>query len=189
MGGDDPITGNGNTQRVVPERDGSGDGRPMAGTATGDASVGTDTFTGVVRCPRLGVRRHADGQQQPRQSSSSSAARGDDFINGRGGFDRANYSSFVDDTVTGGVTINMAVGHRDRRRLGRHRHVALDRVHPRQRISPTPTMRPDFGAAGLNRRQQFGTTALQRIRGDGRQRHHHRQRQHPHRVLQRHRRA
>ena len=35
---------------------------------------------------------------------------GDDFIDGRSGFDRAVYSNVIDDSVTAGVSINMAAG-------------------------------------------------------------------------------
>ena len=77
--------------------------------------------------------------------------------------------------------------HGDRRRIGRHRHAALGRVRPRQRISPTLTTRPVSAPVPepLQCRQQ---RHVQRNRGNGRQRHHHRQRQHPDRLLQRHRR-
>ena len=95
--GNDVITGNGNTATVVPERDGGGDGRlsrpGRAGDRAGDvADVGTDTFTGRADRPRLGVRRHAAGQQQRhRQSRVFEGRGGDDFIDGRGGFDRVSY--------------------------------------------------------------------------------------------------
>ena len=49
MGGNDTITGNGNTRLTFQNATGGVNVNLAAGTATGDASVGSDTFTGVSR--------------------------------------------------------------------------------------------------------------------------------------------
>ena len=76
--------------------------------------------------------------------------------------------------------------HGDRRRLrsaptrcGRSRRSAAP-------TSPIPMCATGFSGASAECRQH---RHVQRVRGPGRQRHHHRQRQHPDRLLQRHRRA
>jgi Ca2+-binding RTX toxin-like protein len=109
MAGNDTITGNGNTQLSYLDATAGVTVDLAAGTATGDVSVGTDSFSGVSR-----VR----GSQYDDMLLGSNAGGveqfiggvGNDFIDGRGGNDRAAYSSFVNDTVTAGVTINLAAG-------------------------------------------------------------------------------
>ena len=72
MAGNDIITGNGATQLsylnatagVTVNFTSWVAGQGASGTATGDASVGTDTFTGVQGRPRLRVRRYVPWQQQ-----------------------------------------------------------------------------------------------------------------------------
>ena len=63
-----------------------------AGTADGDASVGHDTFTGVNRVRGSYFADTLLGSNNPSGTAEFFEGRGgDDFINGRGGFDRAVY--------------------------------------------------------------------------------------------------
>jgi len=116
MGGDDTITGNGSTIVLYTNATGGVTVDIAAGTATstagGDAAgIGTDTFLGGIS----GITASAfDDTLRGSNISTGSelfiGGAGDDLIDGRGGFDRVNYASIVDDTVTGGVSINMASG-------------------------------------------------------------------------------
>ena len=119
MAGDDVITGNGSTQLsylnatagVTVNFTSWVAGQGASGTATGDASVGTDTFTGVqvVRGSEFDDTFH--GQQQCSPGLEVFQGRGgDDFIDGGGGFDRVIYWFRTDDNVTGGITVNLAAG-------------------------------------------------------------------------------
>ena len=79
------------------------------GTATGDASVGTDTFTGVNSMRGSQFRRHHVRQQQPAGHRRAFDGRaGNDVIDGRGGFDTAVYNN--DTAVNAGITVDMAAG-------------------------------------------------------------------------------
>jgi hypothetical protein len=110
MAGDDTITGNGNTRlQYILALDGvtvdiaAGTAH---GTAPGDvANVGTDTFTGVIA-----VMGSMFGDTLLGGSGNEQflGLAGDDYIDGRGGFDFAQYSNLTN--VTGGVSINMAAG-------------------------------------------------------------------------------
>ena len=72
MAGDDTITGNGGTQLsylnatagVTVNFASWAPGQGASGTATGDASVGTDTFTGVQGVRGSEFDRYAGGQRQ-----------------------------------------------------------------------------------------------------------------------------
>ena len=111
MAGDDTITGNSGTQLsylnatagVTVNFASWAPGQGASGTATGDASVGTDTFTGVQ-----GVRGSAFIDTLVGSDNFSAETfqgrGGDDFIDGRGGFDRALYWFRTDDNVTNGGT-------------------------------------------------------------------------------------
>jgi Ca2+-binding RTX toxin-like protein len=109
MGGNDTITGNGNTQLSYLNATAGVTVDLAAGTATGDVSVGTDSFTGVTRVRGSQYDDTLLGSNQGGVEQFIGGA-GNDFIDGRGGNDRAAYSSFVNDTVTAGVTINLAAG-------------------------------------------------------------------------------
>ena len=112
MGGDDIISGNGST--LISYQSATA-GVTVAftsqgsGTATGDASVGTDTFTGVQIVRGSGFDDTFTGSNNTGVEMFNGGA-GNDFINGAGGFDRATYFSQVDDDVTGGITVNLAAG-------------------------------------------------------------------------------
>ena len=73
VGGNDTITGNGNTRIAFYNATAGVTVDLAAGTATGDASVGNDTFTGVNNVARLAVRRHPVRQQQRRRAPASSS--------------------------------------------------------------------------------------------------------------------
>ena len=120
MGGNDVIAGNGSTAvtyltatsgvtvNITPWVSGQ---VGASGTATGDASVGTDSFTGVqgVRGSEFADTFH--GSNNPSGAVEVFQGRGgNDFIDGGGGFDRVLYWFRIDDNVTGGISVNMAAG-------------------------------------------------------------------------------
>jgi Ca2+-binding RTX toxin-like protein len=87
-----------------------------SGTATGDASVGTDTFTGVIGVFGSKFDDALYGSNNSFAFEAFQGRGGDDYIDGRGGFDRATYSDPTggDNPASGGATsgvaINMAAG-------------------------------------------------------------------------------
>ncbi|HET7805250.1 MAG TPA: cadherin-like domain-containing protein [Pseudolabrys sp.] len=113
-GGDDAITGNGNTRisylhataGVTVTFSSWVSGQGATGTAVGNSSVGTDTFTGVN-----GVRgSYFDdvfngSNNDPNTAEFFEGRGGNDLINGGGGFDKAVYI-FED----AGVAVHMAAG-------------------------------------------------------------------------------
>ena len=108
LGGDDIITGNGNTRigyfnasaGVTVTFNGSG-----SGTATGNSSVGTDTFTGVnsVTGSAFGDNITGDGN-----NNTIDGGAGDDLLNGGGGSDTLAGGAGNDD-LDGGAGTDMAV--------------------------------------------------------------------------------
>ena len=118
MAGDDIITGNGSTILLyLNANDGVTvnftswvAGQGASGSAIGDASVGTDTFTGVqgVRGSEFDDTFH--GSNQLTGVEVFQGRGGNDWIDGGGGFDRSNYWFRTDDNVTGGITVNLAAG-------------------------------------------------------------------------------
>jgi Ca2+-binding RTX toxin-like protein len=117
MGGDDTITGNGNTRisylnalagvTVTMTSVGAGTAH---GTAPGDiAGVGTDTFTGVSAVRGSDFADVFIGSANPAGTAENFDGRGgNDLINGDGGFDRAIYNG--DGTVTAGINVALAAG-------------------------------------------------------------------------------
>jgi hypothetical protein len=110
MAGDDTITGNGNTrlQYILAVDCVTVDiaAGTAHGTAPGDAAgVGTDTFTGVNA-----VMGSTFGDTLLGGSANEQflGLAGDDYIDGRGGFDFAQYSNLTN--TTGGVSIDMGAG-------------------------------------------------------------------------------
>ncbi|WP_315828496.1 beta strand repeat-containing protein [Bradyrhizobium sp. SZCCHNG3015] len=112
-GGNDTITGNGNTRLnysgaqaavTVDLQITTGTAVTVAGTATG-TTEGTDTFTGVNA---VQGSVFADTLLGSNYNNNFTALGGDDYIDGRGGFDTAIYNNL--NTVTGGVAVNMAAG-------------------------------------------------------------------------------
>jgi Ca2+-binding RTX toxin-like protein len=110
MGGDDFITGNNSTLLTYLSATGGVTADIDAGTATGDASVGTDTFTGVVGLRGSNFNDTLSGSDTTSTVESFLGEGGDDLMDGRGGLDRVNYASILDDLVTGGINIDMASG-------------------------------------------------------------------------------
>ena len=109
MAGDDIITGNGTTALSYLHATSGVTVDIAAGIATGDASVGTDTFTGVRIVRGSAFDDTLRGSNNPNVELFEGDA-GNDFIDGRGGFDRVTYSPQLDNSVTGGITVNLAAG-------------------------------------------------------------------------------
>jgi VCBS repeat-containing protein len=107
MAGDDIITGNGSTQLSYRHATAGVTVDLAAGTASGDASVGND---GITNVNAVVGSEHADTLLGAAVSEFFSPLAGDDFIDGRGSFDRVIYALRIDDRVTGGVTVNLAAG-------------------------------------------------------------------------------
>ena len=105
MGGNDNIIGNGNTRLQYTQ---STDGVTvdfLAGRATGDASVGTDTFTGVNAV--MGSM-FADTFSGSGANENFIGLAGDDSIDGKDGFDTAQYANLT--FTTGGISVHLAAG-------------------------------------------------------------------------------
>ena len=90
LGGNDTITGNGNTRISYVSATGGVTVDLAAGTATGDASVGTDTFTGVSQ---VRGSQFADTLSGDSNNNTLDGQGGNDVLDGRGG----------NDTLTGGT--------------------------------------------------------------------------------------
>ena len=113
LDGDDSITGNGNT-RIVFYNAAAGVTVNLTtnisqGTASGDlAGVGTDTFSGISSVAGSAFADSITGSDNAANTPEDLAGRGgNDFIDGRGGFDRAYYS---DDPTGAGIQIDLASG-------------------------------------------------------------------------------
>ena len=80
-----------------------------AGTGTGDASVGTDSFTGVARVRGSHFNDTLSGSNNVSGTQQLEGRGGDDFLDGRGGFDLARYDN---DIIVGanGVSVDLAAG-------------------------------------------------------------------------------
>jgi hypothetical protein len=118
MAGDDTITGNGGT--VVSYLNATAGvtviftswtpGQGASGTATGDLSVGTDTFTGVQFARGSAYDDILTGSDNFSGVEVFEGRGGDDLIDGRGGFDRVIYEFRLDVITTSGLDINLAAG-------------------------------------------------------------------------------
>src|SRR5262245_25318224 len=84
LGGDDTIIGNGNTRIGFLNATGGVAVDLAAGTATGNSSVGTDTFTGVANVRGSGFADTISGNAG---NNGLDGQGGNDTINGRGGND------------------------------------------------------------------------------------------------------
>ena len=104
-GGDDIITGNGATRLAFNNATAGVVVDINLGTATGDISVGTDTFTGVNA---IAATVFDDTLRGSAGNENFQGNAGNDFIDGRGGFDTAVYNNFSYNT--GGIAVNMAAG-------------------------------------------------------------------------------
>jgi Ca2+-binding RTX toxin-like protein len=79
-----------------------------SGTATGDASTGTDTFTGVYSVRGSNFDDVFHGSNNPSGTSENfEGMGGNDLIDGGGGFDRAVYNFTHDDI---GIDVELAAG-------------------------------------------------------------------------------
>ena len=118
MGGNDTITGNGNTKLAFYNATAGVTVDLAAGTATGDASVGSDSWSAVVINNYAGGINAISGSQfndvmygttNPTNTSETFEGRGgNDTFDGRGGFDTAIYNN--DPTITTGISVDMAAG-------------------------------------------------------------------------------
>ena len=115
MAGDDVITGNVNVQGQALTRISYASGSAAvtvdfaAGTATGNASVGSDQFTNVssVIGSRFGdTLRGSDNEDGSFEQFDGRG--GNDTIEGRGGYDFATYNN--DPATQSGITVNLAAG-------------------------------------------------------------------------------
>lgn len=111
LGGDDIITGNGNT-RIAYINATSGVTIDLAfGTATGDASVGHDTITGGVNSiigSGFADTLYGTSNSTPLTSEVFDGGAGNDTLVDRGGFDMAVYNANLG--TASGITVNMAAG-------------------------------------------------------------------------------
>ncbi len=115
MAGDDIITGNVNVQGQALTRISYASASAAvvvdlaAGTATGNASVGTDHFTNVSSVIGSGYDDTLRGSDNENGSFEQFDGRGgNDTIEGRGGYDFAAYNS--DPATHSGITVNLAAG-------------------------------------------------------------------------------
>jgi hypothetical protein len=113
-GGNDTIIGNGFT-RISYNNATAGvtvdlqtGATPGTGTATGDASVGTDTFSGVNAVQGSMFDDTIYGSNNTAATETFTGNGGNDYIDGRGGFDIASYNNIY--LSTGSITVNMAAG-------------------------------------------------------------------------------
>lgn len=108
MGGDDVITGNGNTRVSYINATGGVTVDFAAGTASGDVSTGHDTFTGVNAVQGSMFDDILRGSNSTASTETFYGGAGNDLIDGRGGFDLATYNNIY--FSTGAITVNMAAG-------------------------------------------------------------------------------
>jgi hypothetical protein len=119
-GGNDSIIGNGQTRisyfhatsgvtvTFNPATSWATASSGASGIATGDVSVGTDTFTGVNNVRGSFFNDTFIGSNNPSGTSENfEGLGGNDIINGGGGFDRASYFQASDNT---GIVVNLASG-------------------------------------------------------------------------------
>ena len=124
-GGDDIITGNGATRVsyfhatsgvtvTFDQNSWTSTTSGGSGTAVGDASVGTDTFTGVNSVRGSNFDDVFHGSNNPSLTAENfEGMGGNDLIDGGGGFSRAVYSSTFNFSSTGvgvGVDVELAAG-------------------------------------------------------------------------------
>nr|WP_283825364.1 calcium-binding protein [Bradyrhizobium diazoefficiens] len=105
LGGDDQITGNNNTRILYNNATAAVDVDLATGNATGDASVGHDTFTGVNS---VSGSAFADTLSGTANGDSFIGLAGNDIIDGRSGFDTAIYG-FSSNTISG-INVDLAAG-------------------------------------------------------------------------------
>ena len=104
-GGNDTITGNGNTRIQYSNATAGVTVDFVQGTAIGDVSVGTDHFTGVNAVMGSMFVDHLSGSAG---NENFMGLAGNDVIDGRGGFDVAQYNNLT--YTTGGISVDFADG-------------------------------------------------------------------------------
>jgi VCBS repeat-containing protein len=104
-GGNDVITGNGDTRISYLHATAGVTVDIAIGTADGDASVGHDTFTGVRYVRGSYFNDFLYGSDNPSNAENFEGRGGNDFIDGRGGFDRAVYGNEDE-----GIAVHLAAG-------------------------------------------------------------------------------
>ena len=108
-GGNDVITGNGGTRVEYSSATGAVTVDLATGTATGNASVGMDSFTGVNSVRGSAFADTLLGGNPASNGFETFEGRGgDDFIDGKSGFDRADYG--VVGPIVTGINANLAAG-------------------------------------------------------------------------------
>ncbi|MCJ9700535.1 beta strand repeat-containing protein, partial [Bradyrhizobium sp. SHOUNA76] len=114
MAGNDSITGNGNTRVAFTNATGAvvvdlqTGATPGTGTASGDGSTGNDTFSGVNAVMASMFNDTIRGSNITTATETFTGLAGDDFIDGRGGFDVISYNNLY--FSTGSVTIDFTAG-------------------------------------------------------------------------------
>ncbi|MCZ7660304.1 MAG: cadherin domain-containing protein [Xanthobacteraceae bacterium] len=109
LGGDDVVTGNGNTRLAFYNASAGVTVDVAGGTASGNASVGNDTFTGVNAVSGSFFDDILRGSATTGTNSETFDGRGgNDLIDGRGGFDQVVYNN--DASITSGISVDMAAG-------------------------------------------------------------------------------
>ncbi|WP_128935729.1 VCBS domain-containing protein [Bradyrhizobium zhanjiangense] len=108
MGGNDSITGNGNTRIAFTNATGLVTVDLLAGTANGDASTGSDTFSGVNAVMASMFNDVIYGSNNTAATETFTGLAGNDSIDGRGGFDIISYNNIY--FSTGPVTIDFTAG-------------------------------------------------------------------------------
>ena len=114
-GGDDDITGNQGTMIAYDHASAAVTVDLVAGTAHGTADgdaaqVGNDSFSGVTGVRGSAFNDSLSGNDDPNGIDVFYGGAGNDLIDGRAGYDLAIYEPLIDNTVTGGITVNMALG-------------------------------------------------------------------------------
>ena len=109
QGGDDTITGNGQTRVSFQDATGGVLVALEAGSAYGDASVGRDSFSGVNQVRGSGFNDTLVGGDTLNDKFEQFEGRGgNDYIEGGSGYDEARYD--VDGAVSTGITVDLANG-------------------------------------------------------------------------------
>jgi Ca2+-binding RTX toxin-like protein len=162
MGGDDTITGNGNTRIDYNFALAAVTVDLAAGTAhstvADDADVGNDTILGGVNAVR--GSSFNDSLSGSGRNENFLGGYGDDLADGGGGFDRAVYNTITDDAITSGITVNLAhgtvdgdpsVGHDTLRSIEAVQGTDLADIYVATGFTTTATVtNPNAGSSGAN---------------------------------------
>ncbi len=108
MGGNDTIVGNNNTRILYYNSTGAVTVDLAAGTADGDASVGHDTISGIAQVRGSSFDDHLYGSNRTDITEVFDGWAGNDYIDGRGGFDQVQYNN--NGLQTSGIHIDMTAG-------------------------------------------------------------------------------